>query len=203
MNVREAIEKRRSIRRYAPTPIPEQALNDMLEAARLAPSGGNGQNCYFGVVTDLVKKKELAVAAGEQMWIAEAPVVIALCSAVDYNTATLPEDDFSLEVNRLRYGHVYLKHLESCPDQRAVSTMWANGCPLIPGTHMTLVATSYGLDTCWIGYLDVQAAGQILGLPENLACLYLLPVGYPAEDSKRSTRRPLKELVFHNTWEAK
>lgn len=104
MNVREAIEKRRSIRCYATTPIPEQALNDMLEAARLAPSGGNGQNCYFGVVTDPARKKDLAIAAGEQMWIAHAPMVIALCSAIDYNTANMPEDDFSLEVNRLRYG---------------------------------------------------------------------------------------------------
>lgn len=82
--------------------------------------------------------------------------------------------------------------------------MWANGCPLIPGTHMTLVATSYGLDTCWIGYLDVQKAGQILGLPENMACLYLLPIGYPAQEpKKKSTRKPLEEITFYNTWEAK
>lgn len=96
MNVNEAIVRRRAIRNFASTPIPDDVLQEILEAARWAPSGGNGQNCCYGVVTDETKKKELAQAAGEQMWIASAPVVIALCSQISYNTADLQEDDFSL-----------------------------------------------------------------------------------------------------------
>jgi len=185
------------------TPVPKDALKDILEAGRLAPSGGNGQNCYFGVITDPGKKKELAKAAGEQMWIADAPVVIALCSYIDYSTAGLPEDDFSLVVNGLRFGSDLLTHLAQCRDKKGEGTLWANGCPLIPGTHMTLVATCHGLDTCWIGYLDVLRASEILNLPDNMACLFLLPLGYAAEEPRQKSRKPLDELVFNNTWEAK
>lgn len=204
MNVMEAIIKRRSIRSYAPTPIPTEVLDEILEAARLAPSGGNGQNCYYGVVTDVQKKKELAQAAGGQMWIADAPVVIALCSKTEYNTADLPEDDFSLIVNRLRFGRELLEYLAECQDKRGVGLLWANGSPLISGTHITLAATHHGLDTCWIGYLNVARAGEILNLPHNMACLFLLPLGYAAvEPKKKSSRKPIDEVVFYDRWEVK
>jgi len=204
MKVFEAISKRCSIRKYASTPIPNEVLQQILEAARLSPSGGNGQNCYYGVVTDETKKRELAEAAGGQMWIAEAPVVIALCSEITYNTADLPEDDFSLEVNRLRFGKEMLKHLAKCSDKRGLGLLWANACPLIPGTHMTLVATSHGLDSCWIGYLDTTRASEALNLPKEYACLFLLPIGYRREEpKKRTSRKPLAELTFFNTWEVK
>lgn len=204
MNVNEAIVRRRAIRNFASTPIPDDVLQEILEAARWAPSGGNGQNCRFGVVTDETKKKELAQAAGDQMWIASAPVVIALCSQISYNTADLQEDDFSLTVNRLRFGERLLRHLEICEDRRGIGLLWANSCPLIPGTHMTLAAASFGLDTCWVGYLDVARASEILNLPGDYACLYLLPIGYAAaEPETRTSRIPLAELTFYNTWEAK
>lgn len=204
MNVMEAISKRRSIRAYAPTPIPRAILDEILEAARLAPSGGNGQNCYYGVVTDEYQKTELAKAAGGQMWIAEAPVVIALCAKTEYNTADLPEDDFSLVVNRLRFGRELLEYLAKCEDKRGLGLLWANGSPLIPGTHMTLVAKHHGLDTCWIGYLDVARAGEILNLPHNMACLFLLPIGYTAkEPKKKSSRKSIEEVVFYETWEVR
>lgn len=202
MNVLEAIAKRRSIRSYAPTPIHREILTDILEAVRLAPSGGNGQNWYCGVITDESKKEELAKAAGGQMWIASAPVVIALCSSIDYNTADLPEDDFSLAVNRLRFGRGMIDYLAGCTDKRGLGLLWANACPLIPGTHISLAAKSYGLDTCWIGYLDVARASDILNLPPSMACLFLMPLGYAAaEPKKKTSRKPLEETVFYDKWE--
>lgn len=203
MNVKEAIIKRRSMRSFLPEPIPEEVLREVLEAGRLAPSGGNGQNCYFLVVTDEARKQQLAEASGNQMWIAEAPVVIALCSRVDYDLATMPEDDFGLEVNRLRFGRGLIEFLNKYEDRRAMGRLWTNGCALIPGAQMSLAATAHGLDTCWIGYLDVDRANEILKLPEEMACLFLLPVGYAAEEPKRSSRKPHDEVVFHETWEGK
>jgi len=76
MDVFEAIKVRRSIRRYRPEPIPEEKLVKILEAARLAPSAGNRQPWRFVVVKDPEKKKELAKASRNQMFIADAGVVI-------------------------------------------------------------------------------------------------------------------------------
>ena len=39
MDFMDAVRKRRSIRRYKPDPVPDEVLNQVLEAARLAPSG--------------------------------------------------------------------------------------------------------------------------------------------------------------------
>ena len=52
LTVGEAIRQRRSIRSFRPDPIPEEHISEMLEAARLAPSGGNSQPWRFLVVTD-------------------------------------------------------------------------------------------------------------------------------------------------------
>ncbi|MFC1954289.1 nitroreductase family protein [Chloroflexota bacterium] len=77
MEVQEAIEKRKSIRSYKDEPIPENKLQKVLEAARLAPSGGNRQEWKFVVVRDEEKRKQLSKAANGQAHVAAAPVVIA------------------------------------------------------------------------------------------------------------------------------
>jgi nitroreductase len=77
MEVLEAIRKRKSVRVYKDTPIPENKLKYVLEAARLAPSAANSQDWKFVVVRDLKRKTQLAEAASEQYQIALAPVVIA------------------------------------------------------------------------------------------------------------------------------
>ena len=76
MEVFEAIKKRYSCRSYKAELIPEDKLNKVLEAARLAPSAHNAQEWKFVVVKDPKKKEDVAEAAG-QSFIAEASVVIA------------------------------------------------------------------------------------------------------------------------------
>lgn len=78
MEVFEAVQKRRSIRAYESTPIPEDKLMKILEAGRLAPSAGNIQPWHFIVVRDAEKREKLARArwAG---FLAQSPVVIVGC----------------------------------------------------------------------------------------------------------------------------
>ncbi|MFQ5836590.1 MAG: nitroreductase family protein [Candidatus Bathyarchaeia archaeon] len=76
MDVLEAIRTRRSIRKFRPKPIPDEKLKMILEAGRLAPSAGNRQPWFFVVVKDLERKRTLAKAAGYQMFIADAGVII-------------------------------------------------------------------------------------------------------------------------------
>lgn len=77
MNVYEAIRARRSVRRYKPDPVSEEALGRILEAVRQAPSGNNRQPWKFVVVRDPQTRRELSAAARNQRFVAEAPVVIA------------------------------------------------------------------------------------------------------------------------------
>ncbi len=80
MHVHEAIRKRRSVREFLPTPVPDEILMKVLEAAGLAPSSSNRQQWRFVVVRDEDRRRSLARIANSQMWIASAPVVIAAIS---------------------------------------------------------------------------------------------------------------------------
>lgn len=82
----EVIKRRRSIRGYRPDPVPEDILNQILKAARLAPSGGNRQPWHFIIVKDPETKRRLGISS----WAVEAPIVLIGCtegSAIDISIA--------------------------------------------------------------------------------------------------------------------
>ena len=53
-------------------------------------------------------------------------------------------------------------------------------------THMMLEAHDLGLGSCWVGMFVEEEVRKILDIPETVSVRHLLPVGYPAEDSKPS-----------------
>lgn len=77
MEVLEAIDTRRSVRRYKPEAIPDEDLKKILTAGQLAPSAGNKQPWRFVVVRDPETRKRLAVAARKQLWTGDANIMIA------------------------------------------------------------------------------------------------------------------------------
>ncbi len=200
MELEKVILKRRSIRKFKDTPIPDEVINKMLQMAQVAPSGGNGQPHVFGIVRDPQIKHELAQAAGGQMWIAGAPIVIACCARLDPDYRSLPEDDFGLAVNKLRWGEDFWRYLLDYPDGKALSCLLADSAPLLPMQHIVLTAENCGLSACYVGWLDVQKASEILKLPDDIRCMYLLPVGYADEEPREIERRSLDEISFFDTY---
>ena len=79
MDVFEAVQKRKSVRSYEPTPVPVEKLIKVLEAARLAPSAGNVQPWRFIVVTDPDKRRKIAKGCRFGHFLAESPVIIVGC----------------------------------------------------------------------------------------------------------------------------
>jgi nitroreductase len=80
MSVQSAISERRSIRAYLDTPIEEEKLNLVLEAARLSPSARNRQEWKFVVVKDRETRNKLVQAANGREFVGEAPLIIAACA---------------------------------------------------------------------------------------------------------------------------
>jgi nitroreductase len=80
MQTIECIKDRRSVREYKPVPVPDGVLEEVLEAAVQAPSSGNVQDWEFIIVKSPETKKSLVEAAWGQDFIAEAPVVLVVCS---------------------------------------------------------------------------------------------------------------------------
>ena len=80
MNVMDAIKARRSIRSYKDQPVEPVKLQQVLDAARLAPSASNRQDWKFIVVQDPQTRQALVSACHNQAFVGQAPVVIAACS---------------------------------------------------------------------------------------------------------------------------
>ena len=171
MDLFEVIEKRRSIRSYKPTPIPNEHLKKILEAARLAPSGKNLQPWRFIIVRNPEKKRLLAEAAMNQMFIAEADVVIVALSDPTIYSST-----------GTRRRIPYLQD------------------PMIAIEHMILAATALGYGTCWIGAFDEDKVKQIVNAPEELAVIALLPIGVPNENPPPRPRKSFEEIFFSEVY---
>ena len=85
MAILKQIEQRYSVRSYQKRPVDKAKLEAVLQAARLAPSARNMQEWRFVVVQDAETRNKLCVAANNQGFVGEAPVVIACCSVIaDY-----------------------------------------------------------------------------------------------------------------------
>lgn len=98
MDVFEAIKERRSVRAYDDKPVEKEKLNKIFEAARLAPSAANYQEWRFVVVTEKSKGKALMMAANNQSFVAEAPVVIACCAETDEHKMRCGEQCYPIDV---------------------------------------------------------------------------------------------------------
>lgn len=66
--------------------------------------------------------------------------------------------------------------------------------------HMTLAAVAEGLGTCWIGAFYEDKVKQILGVPEHVRVVALLPIGYPAQAPRPTPRKKLDEVVAYERW---
>ena len=67
--------------------------------------------------------------------------------------------------------------------------------------HISLQATELGLATCWIGSFDTDKVRQVLDIPEDVAIIELMALGYPAEQGEQNTRLPIEKIVCYNKWQ--
>lgn len=66
--------------------------------------------------------------------------------------------------------------------------------------HLILAATDAGLGTCWIAAFDVNAAREVLHLPDHVEPIAFTPLGYPAVQPGPKKRKDLSELVRYERW---
>lgn len=66
--------------------------------------------------------------------------------------------------------------------------------------HMTLAAAAEGLGTCWIGAFYEDKVKEILGIPEQIRVVALLPLGYPAQAARPTPRKKLDEILAYERW---
>ena len=118
MEVSAAIRNRQSVRAYEDKPVPEEKLNRILEAARLAPSASNRQSWKFIVVKDAQRRRELGIAASGQSFVGKAPVIIAA-------VATEPASLMTCEVPRYAVDlAIAIEHMTLAAVEEGLGTCW-------------------------------------------------------------------------------
>lgn len=167
----ELAEKRCSIRGYKDDPVQEELLNEVLQAGNLAPTAKNLQPFHFIVVRDDARLDELAKSYPAPFF-REAPVVIVICVE--------PAKGWIRE----RTDHKNYSEVDAA----------------IAIDHMTLAATDLGLGTCWIGAFDPSVVRDVMGLPDDVEPIAMLPLGYPNMEGRPKARKPLEELVRYDSW---
>ncbi len=204
MDVCEVIKKRRSIRKFKLDPIPEEKIRLLLESARLAPSGTNTQPWRFIVIKDEETKKKLQKAAHNQRHIRRAPVIIACCADLRTFKEFPKRVDELIESGALpeRSRDVFIPHLEK--GMKTVSKtsliIAAAANVAIAAEHIVLRAVELGLGTCWVRWYDDNTVKEILGIPEYVEVMALLPIGVPDENPKQRPRVSLEEITYREKY---
>jgi len=173
VDVFEAIQSRRSVRAFTTEPVSDKEVKQLIDAARQAPSAGNIQPWEFVVVRDPQIKRGLSAAALDQTFIEKAPVVIVVCA------------------NQLRSARGYGSRGVNlyCLQDTAAATQ-----------NMLLAACALGLATCWIGAFQEEEARRVLNIPNNIRPVAIIPVGHSAQKPEAPERRPLSEIIHHETF---
>ena len=173
MDIFQVFRDRRSIRRYTDMPVEREKIEQVLNAARLAPSWKNLQCWRFLVLTDAKRRRVVTEAFPDdnpgKRAIATAPVVIVVCGNPAESDVENGIDYFVADV-------------------------------AIAFEHLCLAAHALGLGTCWMGWYDEQQIKRALDIPEHIRIVGLTPLGYPDQQPKQRPRKELSEIVFFDNW---
>ncbi|AJF06745.1 nitroreductase family protein [Geoalkalibacter subterraneus] len=175
MDIFQVIRDRRSVRKYMNKEVEQEKVDQVLDAARLAPSWKNMQCWRFLVLRDAARRALLLDAVPDdnpgKKALAAAPLTIVLC--VDPRESDV---------------------------ENGIPYYVADGA--IAFEHLCLAAHALGLGTCWIGWYDEAKIKEAFGIPDPFRVIGFTPLGYPEREPKPRPRKSLDEIVFYDVWPA-
>lgn len=171
METWDAIRARRNVRQYEDRPIPDDALDRILEAARRTPSSSNKQRWDFVVVTDRETLQSLSEVWQGAGHVARSAATIALVAPDSDDPATRESIQYDL-------------------GQATMSIM--------------LAAADDGVGSGHAAVRDQDRAREILQLPSDRFCAWMIALGYPTAGAFRPIqspdRRPFDDVIHRQRW---
>jgi len=170
MEVKKAIEKRRSIRKYQKKEASDKLIHEILEAARLSPSAYNAQPWKFKVVRKEMIKKLKQEKIFKNEFVYTAPVLIICCST----EKVYPEKSLD-----------YFNTRELAIVDSGITAQ-----------NLVLRATELGLGSCYIGILNRKRIKEILEIPEDYIIPFTITIGYADEKPEAKDRKEMEEILL-------
>jgi nitroreductase len=185
MDLMDAIQTRRSIRKYKDEPVPKETINQLLTTATLAPSASNSQPWAFVVVQDTQLLKNYSDRA-------KALLLQSMDDKPDTQgyKALLANPDFNIFHNAGTLIIIYA----------SFNSPFTAGDCCLAAQNLMLAAYAQGLGTCWIGFsrllLDNADFKQELGIPLTYKAVAPIIIGYPEISPAAVSRNPPQVLAW-------
>ena len=189
----DILNKRYSCRDFNNRGISSDIVEYIIECGRLSPSGGNEQPWKFGIITDnglIMKISEAAGVNYDQSWIANAPLIIVLCTQIfDFAGSEVGMKRFPSYHERIQ---TIDRDIFSLIDMEEHQTK-------IPGEHMVLAALEHGIYSTWVSSIDCEKVGQLLGL-DGYRVSNIIAFGYPKTKREVTPKKNTEDITFTNSF---
>jgi len=192
----EIIEKRKSIRKFKPTPVPQEVLERILMAGMHAPSGKNRQNWRFFVLTGAKRDEYLKLS--QKSWLGIQPILEKRLKPSLYQfTERFFYTLGDAPVVILCYSH-------NDQEERYHTSI---GSVYMAVQNMNLAAVQEGLGSCTMGApLEIRAdVDAFLGVDQwpsykagELELLCALVLGYPDHEPPKAPRQTKNRIYWLN-----
>ena len=185
----ERLEKRCSVRDFANEPVAHEIIEEILEAGRLSPSGGNEQPWKFALVKDRELIGKITETAYNQVWMEDAAFLVVLI------TALVPDEKGGRDIQKARYPD-YEKQIEKMDLLFYGRINQEEHQTKIPGTHMVLAALEHGVGSTWVSYFNVDELQELLELSQSQIPSEILAFGYPEQPMKSTKKKPMDSILL-------
>ncbi|MGH3642913.1 MAG: nitroreductase family protein [Mycobacterium sp.] len=209
MDLYDVMRTTGAVRQFTGDPLPDEVLTRILDNARFAPSGGNRQGVRVIVVRDAATRERLAelsipaarryaaqLANGESPWNPLRPC------GVDPQTVAATEPPAQMTAP-LREAAVVLVicvdlGVVAATDQELDRIGVVSGASVYPFVWNVLLAArseGFGGVTSTMAISEEPRVRELLAIPDEYAIATIVPLGKPARQVRKLTRRPVAEFV--------
>jgi len=201
MNVIDAIQKRRAIKRFDSSfQLSEENKQQLLhEVLANAPSAFNLQHWRPVVIEDAELRQKIRTIAWDQPQVTEASLLIVLCAKVSSweTDAKRVWDGASPEVQNIMVGAID-QYYRDRPQTQRDEVMRSAG---IFAQTLMLLAQEHGLDRCPMDGFDFDAMAKLINLPEDHVVCLMIAVGKSAtQPYPRVGKLPFDDVIIKNTF---
>lgn len=184
MDVLTAIHSRRAVRHYMPQPVPDEIIQELLQAATQAPSAVNQQPWAFVVIQD----RELLDRLSEEA----TRLLSGRPEALEYIERARRNHGSAMDIFHGAHTLVVF-----CSDSQGLHPEY-DVC--LAAENFMLAAREMGLGTCVIGFawpvLDLPDTRKELGIPDRFNAVLPIIVGYPRDFPVGPPRKPPRILSW-------
>lgn len=168
MELKEALLKRRSCRKFTEQKVSKEIVHELMEAAMAGPSAKNKRPWKFYVVTDEEKLEKLRFAGSAFNF--NSPMHIVVCGDVSKTIVVDKAYDFWIQDCSSAVENILLT-----ATSLGLGTCWCGVYPV---------------------EVRVERVKNILGLEENLIPLCLIHVGYPDCELEPRTQYDEENVIY-------